>query len=155
MKLMYKILIFLTVFYGVVFMVNSMGIFPETFYSDAETGITDKSASGIITAIFVPSLNNWGLDSVSATAITAFIVVGAVGSGLLVQSPVLPSVIIVGYLFFNMMTRSYGFLSKLFEGVEGSPTSLVYLGVCIGAALFVIGLITVVEMVAQGGSGGE
>ena len=155
MKLIYKVLIFFTVFYVTILMVNAMEIFPNTFYSDQETGITSNNPGGVITSIFVPALNNWGLSSATAAALTAFIVGGAIGTGILVQSPVLPSVIIMGYLFFNMMTRSYDFFDKLFTNWGGQGTSIFYLGLCIGAGLFVVGLISIIEMVAQGRSGGD
>ena len=159
MKLLYQILIFLTVFYGVILMVNSMNIFPVPLFTSGETGVGDDSPGGIITAVFIPNLGNFGLSesdgAVLGTAITGFIVTGAAISGFIMQSPILPAIMIVGYLFFNMMVNSYSFFSKLFTGVQGSPSSLMYMGICIGAALMVVGFITIVEMIAQGGSGGE
>lgn len=153
MKLLYTIVLFITIFYGVTIMINALGIFPETAFDTAMTG---EDPYTIIGYIFTPSIRigTWTLNVATGAAITAFIIALSIGTGILTQNPTIPSVAIVGYMFFNAMTKGYGFMKVLFTQ-EGSPNSVIYLGVCIGAAIIVIGFITIVEMMAQGRSGGD
>lgn len=153
MKLLYTIILFLTIFYGVIIMINALGVFPETVY---DTKMTGDDPYTIIGYLFTPSITigAWTLDVATGAAITAFIIALSIGTGILTQNPTIPSVAIVGYLFFNAMTKGWDFINPLFK-LGGSGNAVIYLWVCIGAAIIVVGFITIVEMMAQGRSGGE
>jgi len=150
MKLLYKMMIFFLVFYGMVIVVNSLGIFPNTLYGDSDL----SSPNGIMAALFVPSAIS-GLGDWTVLAVVGFIAGGAIVTGFITQNIQLPALTIIGILFFNMITKSYGFMTGLFNKVNTRPDSIVYLGYVVGAAIIVVGLITVVEFLGQGGSGGD
>ena len=158
MKLLYKIIIFFTVFYGIIIMVNSMDIFPTTLYQDIDPGIANpKSPEGILAGLFTARIDigPFHLNTASAAAITTFIIGISIAAGIFTQNPTIPSVAIVGILFFNMMSNSYTFINGLFNKFGNQQDSIIYLGVTIGATVLVVGWITIVEMVAQGRSGGD
>ena len=158
MKLMYKIIIFFLVFYMMILVVNSLNVFPEdgVFYSDdAESELSSlkgKRFESVTMYLFTPKIA-YGLTEGSVTALVIFIVGFAALTGILTHNAVMPAVVIVGYCFFVMLTRSYSFFEKIFYGASYTNDSMQYLAICIGAGLVVIAMITVVEMVAQGRSG--
>lgn len=155
MKLLYKIVIFFTVFYMMVLVVNSMNIFPEQFFSSDEnaqlSNLQNKGIMGVIDVLFVPAENRYISEAGAIAIAVCILAVGAIASLAPSGSPIYGPVIIVAYLFANMLLKSYQFFEKLFRNWD--VASMTYLGVAIGAALMVLAMITVIEMVAQGRSG--
>ena len=120
-------------------------------YSDVEVGnLEDHTAWQIFSDFFTPAGNEY-FSSMSMSALVALFV--GVGSAIafVTKSYVAIPVIIIGFSFFNMMTKSYGFFSKLFTNWDN--TQLTYLGICLGTLLIVVTVITIVEMAAHGRSG--
>ena len=158
MKSLYKIMIISMMFPIVVLTVNSMGIFPYTFYSDTEIqnvySITPTStAEGIFSIMLVPNIDFLG---VTDQAITISLVVGVftiAGAAVAIVTHSFAPVIIsfMGYCFFVMMTKSMGFVQKIFNNFGG--TEMIYLGLLIGIGIVIIVIITIVETPAHGRSG--
>lgn len=146
MKLLYKILLFFVVFYGVVIFVNSLNIFPNTLYGDSDKGILGN--------IFIPG-SIGDINFTWVATIAGIITGGAIITGFLTQNIQIPAITVLGVIIFNMITNSWNFVTGVFYKFNNRPDSLVYLGACIGAAVVVVGLITVIESVLQGGSGGD
>ena len=149
MKSLYKIMLFLVILQVVVLMVNSLSIFPNTFYSDVDepTGdsIWDKA-----TYYLTPASNDW-FNSVSATALVGLFILAGIGAGAVTHSPVYPSLVFVIYISVNMMLNSFGFFRRLFTNWD--IESMEYLGLALGIGIVVIIIITVVEMPTHGRSG--
>lgn len=159
MKTLYKAMMIFGIFPIVVLMVNSMGIFDEssTFYSDVEVNsefnIQGNPAETVFTNLFAPSRAIGGRSVISIVAIVIIIsTVGGIGAYLTHGSftPIL--VAIIGYSFANMVMKSYGFFSKLFNNTSWNSGAMTYLGLCIGVVLVILIAITIVETPSHGRS---
>lgn len=160
MKPFYAIIMYLIIFQMVLLIVGSLGIFPNTFYSDFDTETFRSYAStpqGMISYLFVPDsalqtmINTAGGGSLwlVPALVSLFLFIGSLIS-ILTKSFVPISIAIVGLLFVPMVTKSYKFLNQLFS--YGDSQALIYMGVLFGILILVIAIITIVEMPTQGRS---
>ena len=162
MKLVYKIMIFMIIFPIVVLMINSLNVFPYTFYSDEEVpySITqDSSPADLLAIMLVPSGVLEGMNAVGddgATYVTVGIIVAifaGIGSAVAVFTKSYAPIIIafVGLNFYNLISKSFGLFRKIFMNWES--TALMYLGLAVGIIIVAIVIITIMEIPAQGRSG--
>ena len=160
MKSLYVIVIYLIIFQITILIVGATGIFPNGFYSDFDTNELKNHAAtpqGLISYLFVPSgtLNDWinrfggGAEFIIPALVGVFITIGSVIS-FFTQSFAPISIAIVGLLFVPMITKSYGFFNKLFT--YGDSQAMLYLGLLFGVLIFVIAIITIIEMPTHGRS---
>jgi len=159
MKLIYKLTIILAIFQFTVLIVNSLGgdnpIFPKEsqFYSDSEINADIRDADSAWNAtmyFFVPSSNSI-VETVSISAIAAMIFIGGTISAFVTHSFVPIAFAFLLYIFFNMLTKSIGFINKMFYNWDNQ--SMIYLAICIGVAVFTIFIITIAETPTHGRSG--
>ena len=154
MKNMYKIILFLAIFQITVVMVESLEVFPNSFFKENEIETLDikdtddmpQAAETIFSNMFIPSQSFFGKMRYGVA-----ILVGTAISFLTKQNPAVIVVAVLGYSFFNMITNSFGFFSNLFRTWD-SP-SLIYLGICFGVGLVIIVVITILEQLTHGRSG--
>jgi hypothetical protein len=140
-------------------MINATEVFPKTLWGDQDDidTLEGKSTIGIVGHIFLPTEKlGLTLDDATIAGVTTFIVFGSIGSGLLFKNPVIPAVILMGFMYATMLVNSYDFFKTVFRqpwtGELNSP--LIYLGIILGVAWTVVIFISLTEMVAQGRSGG-
>lgn len=159
MKLLYKIMILMIIFPVVILMVNSMNIFPNTFYSDAEVQSvydisTTSSPESIVSTMLVPNVSFLGVGADSALTIGLIIAVFlGLGSAAAIATHSFAPVVIsfMGYSFFVMMTKSMGFFNKIFNNFGGNE--VIYLGICFGVGLVALVIIYIMETPTHGRGG--
>jgi len=156
MKALYKIIIFFAVFQLTVIIVNLLGIFPYTLYSDIETQELQGIRNPIDYLPYFFSLPDFaGLGSFFTNFTFAMLVFIFAGIGAVYArathnwSPVI--VIIIASSFVPMITRSSKFFNKLFYTWD--VPALTYLAVTLGVAIILIAIITIVETPTHGKSG--
>ena len=157
MKLLYKIIIFMAVFNICVLMINSLDIFPpgSRLYNDDEVKQADSpdDPQSYITALF-PAIDGQDVTfSIFALCFTSTILVGALAISIYTQNFSIISIGIVSALFIPMILTVMNITNKLFTNWDNDAVK--YLGICIGVAIIIIGIITIVEMPTHGRSGGD
>jgi len=151
MKLLYKIILFLGMFELMVIIVNGMGVFTNTFYSDIETdALKDKGIWEVVQDIMLPTDNKY-IGEVSVYALAGLFVAGGILSGIATKNVIIPSLIFLLYVVFAMCLSSYEFFQDLFT--KWNSDSLVYLGVVLGVGMVIVAIITVIETPTHGRSG--
>ena len=139
--------------------VNALDVFPQNsrLYSDIDMSElqedADTSAWDVFVYLFTPTSNTYfgGVFSeMSIAALSGIFIVTGVASAILTHSLVIPSLIVLFYSVFNMLTKSMVFIDTLFR--SWNSQALIFLGISIGVALFIIFLITIVESPTQGRS---
>ena len=159
MKTLYKIIIFLGVFQVMILSVNALDVFPQNsrLYSDIDMSALQKdaetSAWDVFVYLFTPTSNTYFggvFNNMSIAALSGVFIVTGVASAILTHSLVIPSVIVLFYSVFNMLTKSMLFIDTLFR--QWGSQALIFLGISIGVALFIVFLITIVESPTQGRS---
>jgi len=148
-------MLFLAMFQVTVLMVNAADVFPSTFYDDLEVSSNIRNADSPEAAISWLLTPNIGAFGINKSPLTVGVIVAAfVGLGIaaaIFTHSFLPVVaVIIGYSFFNMLTYSYSFISKLFQWETGAMT---YLALCLGVGLVFIVIVTIVELPTHGRSG--
>lgn len=156
MKGMYKVILFFAMFYMSVIVVNSLGVFPNTFYSDAEVADLrgQNGPMGIISYLFalpdIPGVSALFSTFTFAMLTTLFLVIGAaIARATQSWTPVL--VVIITSSFVPMLSKSWGFFRKLFTNWD--VESMTYLALALGVGLFIIVVITIMETPSHGRSG--
>ena len=105
----------------------------------------------VFSNLFAPADNVWGFNSMQIGALMVIIMGGGTIIALLSKTYVIIPMMVLGFSFFNMITKSYGFFNKLFT--NWNSTELVYLSLCFGVGLVIIVIITIIEMPSHGRSG--
>ena len=156
MKNIYKIILFFAIFEVTVLMINAMDIFPNELYSDSDTELEKlESSEGpweIVRTLFVPSSNSY-ISNIGIAGIVGLFVIGG-GVAAYFSHGNMSGLVIVFfcYVFFTMITNSIGFFDKIFRHYNEAGSAMVYLGVCLGVAIFIIFIITIVETPTHGRS---
>ena len=160
MKNLYKIVLFLAIFQITVVMVESLDVFPNTFFATSDVDELDieqaddmpEAAETIFSNMFLPSQSFFGTARYGVAALVGvFLTVGTAVSFLTKQNPAVIVVAVLGYSFFNMISNGFDFFSNLFMNWD-SP-SLIYLGIAFGVGLVIIVIITILESLTHGRSG--
>ena len=155
MKTFYLIMLFFLVFQMSILVVGATGIFPYGFYSDMDPQelAECENPQQVLTFIFDPEGNipdrfDMG-DFTIPALIGIFIGIGTITS-IFLQSYLPITIVIIGLFFVPMITHSYGFFNQLFY--YGNSQSIIYLGLLFGILAFVIAVVTIIELPAQGRS---
>ena len=155
MKKIYKIMFMLAFLQGVIIMVNALGVFPETFYSDSEIqGIQDvndlPTAEEWFILMFAPDVVIFNEPIVDVMAIIAVFLTAGTLVGIAMRGSFLPVVIAFqGYLVFTMLTNSKSFFDKLLTN-WGTP-SLMYLALLFGLGIIMLFVVTLLETASHSG----
>ena len=155
MKALYKIILFFAFFQLVVIMINFLGVFPYTFYSDADfQGIIERGNDplAIMGYLFVPSdvLFDEFLTFSFAMLLGAFTIGGLLFAWATHSwTPVVVTLMVV--TFIPMITKSTAFLNKIF--ISWDVSSLTYLAITLFLGVFLIAVFTILETPTHGRSG--
>ena len=155
MKNIYKIMFLLAFLQGVIIMVNSLGVFPNTFYMDNEIqNINDPdslpTAEEWFIQMFRPNIPIFGNSVLGVTAIVGVFLGAGVISGIALRGSFIPVVIsFQGYMIFTMLTNSKSFFDKLLTG--WGTSSLMYLSLLFGLGIIMLLLITILETASNTG----
>lgn len=156
MKALYKIILFFTVFQFAIVIINVLGVFPYTLYSDVEMSNVSSidSPEDFIRFIFplpdVPLLSAFETYFTFGMLVTIFLGVGAaVSKATHSWTPIV--VTIIATSFVPMILNSYNFFEKLF--VNWDSQALMYTGLLLGICIILIALFTIVETPTHGRSG--
>ena len=155
MKTIYKIMFMLAFLQGVILMVNALGVFPNTFYSDSEIqGIQDvndlPTAEEWFIQMFRPSVPIMGKSITSVAAIAGVFLITGVGASIIMRGNLTPIVIsFQGYMIFTMLTNSKSFFDKLLTN-WGTP-SLMYLALLFGLGIIMLFVVTLLETASHSG----
>jgi hypothetical protein len=158
MKTLYKIIIFFAMFQMSILVINATGVFGNnTFYSDAELGRLQnmEDPTVIIGYIFgfpeipgVPAhITVFGFPFL----IAAFTIAGAIYAWKTHSYAPITIVVIAG-AFLPMIAKSLGFFQKMFTNWETAASSLMYIGIALSVGIFIIAIITIIEMPTHGRS---
>jgi len=157
MKTLYKIVLFFAIFQVVVLMVNSLGVFPNTLYSDVDT--TDLfnddgsiTAQGIVAFLFPQITTSEGSEdftfSLVAAGFTSIGMIIAIGISAATRSL---APIVIGFISLSivpMVLTSWSFFRKMFYNWDTS--AMVYLSIAIGVGILILAVITILETPTHG-----
>ena len=156
MKLLYKIIILAVSFHFMVLIVNSLGAFPITLYSDADVeDIAGISSPADALGYFFSLPENLPIPEEITTFTIGFVVICFITIGAAIAifthswAPVV--ITIIGTSFIPMLIKSWSFFQKVFTNWD--TPSLMYLGILIGFLVLLIGLFTIMETPTHGRSG--
>jgi len=158
MKSLYTAIIWLAMFQGVALMIASLGVFPadSTLYSDFEINEIQNNADSpadLLAYVFSPSdISIAGITIGSMGLVTIIGVIAGLGTvGALVTGNYIIAVLaVVGITFVPMVTHSFSFFRKIF--LHWDSSALTYMSVVLGLGIFILFLLLIVEMPAQGDS---
>lgn len=154
MKPLYVIILFFIVFQMAALIIGALDVFPYGLYSDFDASelAAHDTPQGMLTYLFVPEGNNYGLilgDFTIPVLIAAFLGAGTLFS-YVTQSFAPVSIVIVGTVLTPMLTKSISFFNQIFS--KGDSVALTYLGLLLGICVLVIVVFTIIEMPTHGRS---
>jgi len=162
MKTIYKLMIFLAIFQLMPLVLNSLNIFPYTFYGADEVGSTVgdayivnqdsyyMDAQSIFGTLFLPDANPY----ISGAANTLFsaILIALLGVGtaisIFTKNFVIIPLAFQGYMVAVMLSRSMSFFGKMFYSWDSKAVG--YIALIIGVCIIILIVITWMETVTHG-----
>lgn len=153
MKLLYKLIFFFMILHVTILMINSLGVFPKTLYSDAETKLYDFSDPNDILLYLFPAVD--GTDNILFSILAG----GFLGlAGILAMIASLKTgnfgiviVTLIGASFVPMILKSMDLLNKILY--IGDSEAMIYLAACFSIGVIFLIVITMLETITHGRSG--
>lgn len=160
MKTLYKIVMFFLIFPFVVLAINSLGVFDNTFYSDAEFSElqSQDNAVSAFGYLFTPEggyeidlgFYKTTVNELDIGIIVSIFVVGGAAIGVFTHSWTPVVVLMIGVFMWSLIGKSQSFFNKLFFSWD--VQALTYIGIMFGVVIVAFVFITIVEAPAQGRS---
>ena len=153
MKLLYKLIFFFMILHMTILMINSLGVFPNTLYSDAETREYDFSDPNDILLYLFPAMD--GTDNIMFSILTGGFVTLASLVALLVSLKTgnfgVVIVTLIGASFVPMILSSLNLFKKILY--VGDSQAMIYLAACFSICIVFLIVIYMLETVTHGRGG--
>ena len=153
MKLLYKLIFFFMILHITILIINSLGVFPNTLYSDEETKEYDFSDPNDILLYMFPAMD--GTDNILVSILTGGFVTLASLAALLVSLKTgnfgVVIVTLIGASFVPMILRSMDLIKKILY--VGDNQAMIYLAACFSIGVIFLIVITMLETITHGRSG--
>jgi len=153
MKLLYKLIFFFMILHITILMINSLGVFPNTLYSDEETREYDFNDPNDILLYLFPAMD--GTDNILFSILTGGFVTLASLAALLVSLKTgnfgVVIVTLIGASFVPMILSSLNLFKKILY--VGDSQAMIYLAACFSICIIFLIVITMLETITHGRSG--
>lgn len=155
MKLLYKMMFFFIILHVTILMVNSLGVFPKTLYSDEDTRTYDFSNPGDVLVYLFPVMDSKDPDTNLFGAIITGSFIGlasllAIGATILTKNYAPIVVTLLASSFVPMILRSMDTFKKI---LYVDSEVMIYLFICFSICITFLIAITFIEMLTHGRSG--